>query len=236
MPGTRSSTKSEDLVVDVREEVRKALEVNHDLLDTLVAKVKQTLIDELTDTITTKVADALKETYGFELGEKDKRINDLEQRVDDLENQRDDADQYSRRNCLVFHGLEEKEGENTDEVLKNFCKDKLGVSIENSDIDRSHRLGTQKQDKKRGIIMKFSNYNTRNVVYQSRSKLRRLKAPPFYYIQENLTKARSDLFWKVKKNYKDRLKSIWTQDGRIKVITADDRRITLTRVSHIEKI
>ena len=233
---TKKLLGSEDFSVDIRDEVRKTLEVNNDILDTLVAKVKQTLIDELTDVITKKVADALKDTYEFELAERDQKISALEKKVDDLEMLQDDAEQYSRRNCLVVHGLVEKKDESTDDLLKKFCKDRLDVIVEDSEIDRSHRLGMHKKDKIRGIIIRFSNYNTRNAVYQKRKVLRKQEKQPIVYVQENLTKERANLFWNIKKNYKEHIKSIWTQDGRVKVITVDDRRVTLTRMNHISTL
>ena len=58
----------------------------------------------------------------------------------------DDIQQYSRRNCLLVHGLKKDKNESTDDLVLNLFNEKLGVAVDNSMIDRSHRLGL-KEDK-----------------------------------------------------------------------------------------
>ena len=233
---TRSSTA--DVPENIRDEVRKLLDVKGELVNVLVEKIKTTLINELTDVIAKKVTEIMKENHEFDLSERDKKITVLQKELDDIKHQQDEMEQYSRRNCLIFHGLTEREGENTDEVVRGVCKDKLGIDIDDSDLDRTHRLGPVKggpKPKPRGVIVKFTNYNIRNRVYMGRRKLRDQRGPQIY-IQESLTKARTDLFWEVKTTRKDDIKSVWTQDGRIKVLTKDDHRVTLTNKSHLKRI
>ena len=74
----------------------------------------------------------------------------------------EDMMQYSRRNCLVITGIEETKGENTDEVVKDFAKNKLDVTVNDADIDRTHRLGKPGIGKFRPIIAKFTNYRARH--------------------------------------------------------------------------
>ena len=49
-------------------------------------------------------------------------------------------EQYSRRNCLIIHGLPAKKNENTDEEVKDFLWHMMGVEINDADLDRTHRL------------------------------------------------------------------------------------------------
>ena len=49
-------------------------------------------------------------------------------------------EQYSRRQCLVFIGIEEEREENTDQVILELCKDNLGITISESQLDRSQRV------------------------------------------------------------------------------------------------
>ena len=67
----------------------------------------------------------------------------------------EDQIQYSRRNCLVVSGIAEKRGEDTDEIIQTFAAEKLGIELEDMDIDRSHRLGKKQVGKPRPIIVKF---------------------------------------------------------------------------------
>ena len=52
----------------------------------------------------------------------------------------DRQEQYSRRNYLLVHGVEEKNIEDTDQEISNIAKNDLGEEITIHDIDRTHRL------------------------------------------------------------------------------------------------
>ena len=102
--------------------------------------------------------------------------------ISNLLNKIDELEQYSRRNCLLISGIKEadppKENvseetsvvstqENTDITVLLLFNEKLAVNVHTKDIDRTHRIGRQKQKNKdapRPIIVKFSNYNTRQGV------------------------------------------------------------------------
>ena len=49
----------------------------------------------------------------------------MAKRIDELENVADRQEQYSRRNCLLIHGIAETQDENTDQIVMNLVKDKL---------------------------------------------------------------------------------------------------------------
>ena len=100
--------------------------------------------------------------------EKKKIIRELQKNVnmsstiESLKGCLDRQEQYSRRNWLIIHGLPESKNENTDELVINTIKVKMGEEIEKNEIDRSHRLGALKNNgKSRPIIIKFVRYNTR---------------------------------------------------------------------------
>jgi len=48
------------------------------------------------------------------------QIDHYENEIKGIKQQIEEAEQYSRRNCLVIHGVASKREENTDEVVKNF--------------------------------------------------------------------------------------------------------------------
>ena len=59
----------------------------------------------------------------------------------------DIQEQYSRRNCLLIHGVEEVEGEDTNELCIKVIEEDMNQTIKPEDIDRSHRLGNPKKKK-----------------------------------------------------------------------------------------
>ena len=75
--------------------------------------------------------------------------------------------------------------------------EKLGINIENYDIQRAHRLGKKRSPraKPRPIIAKFLKYKHRNDILFSKSKLKDCNSDKFKkaFITEDLTQFRSKL-------------------------------------------
>ena len=69
---------------------------------------------------------------------------DYEVKVAHLYDRIDDLEQYSRRNCLLFLGIEERDDEDTDALVLDVCNSELEVEVSLEDIERSHRLGAGK--------------------------------------------------------------------------------------------
>ena len=78
------------------------------------------------------------ETLQREKADLTRKANGLKK---ELEEQIDNIEQYSRRQCLVSMRIEEEREENTDQIILEFCRDNLGITILGSQLDRSHRLG-----------------------------------------------------------------------------------------------
>ena len=74
--------------------------------------------------------------------------------------------------CLLIHGLPESKNENTDELVLDTVKEKMGEEIEKDEIDRLHRLGAPKNNgKSRPIIIKFARHNTRCRIFKNKKKI-----------------------------------------------------------------
>ena len=152
----------------------------------------------------------------------------------------EDQLQYSRRNCLVVTGVPEKKGvEDTDETIKSFAADKLGLEITDMDIDRTHRLGRRQGTKPRPIIVKFVRYNLRRKFMKQRKKLKGQGIG----IQELLTPFAEHLLGKAQdlSSKAPWLKKVWTWDGRIVCLVQlseshPEQKITVTCHSDLDKI
>ena len=122
-------------------------------------------------------------------------------------------EQYSRRNCLRFFGIPEKDKEDTDNEIISLVSSALGVNLGKADIERSHRLRPQlPSDSKRDscpIIVKFVSYRKRSEVLGQRRKL----AGSRRSIQEDLTRDNAKLLKATRDHPK--VKAAWTRDGRI---------------------
>jgi hypothetical protein len=121
---------------------------------------------------------------------------------------KDDLEQYTRKNSLRIFGVPEQKNENTDEVVSNICKNKLGIDVPAHLIDCSHRL-PGREPYHRPIIVKFISRNTKKNVF---TKKRLLKGSNIV-ITEDLTKLRYQLMKNASKKFGP--KNVWSSDGKI---------------------
>ena len=154
------------------------------------------------------------------LQEENKRLSDM---VEELEVRLDDQEQRSRNLCLVFHGIEEIEGnarENTDDLVIDVIKNKLRIQdISVNSIQRSHRLGPRKtgrqlrsaQDRPRPIIVRFASWRTRVAVFKIKKELKGSS----FMITESLTKYRYQLLKAASNKYG--IKNTWSSERHVMV-------------------
>ena len=158
---------------------------------------------------------------------KDKVIADLQAQAErqsekffTLKEKANEAEQYSRRNCVRLYGIPEakpktkSEREDTDSAVLNLAQGKLGVDLKREDIDRSHRVGPPKEDRKspRPIIIKLTTYRARQLLIANRRKLK----GSHIGIDEDLTHQNRSLLEEAKKNPK--VLAAWSSDGNIIVL------------------
>ncbi|XP_063966130.1 uncharacterized protein LOC135156776 [Lytechinus pictus] len=196
------------------------------------------IVDVIVDNVTQSVYDAVKldlEHQKSEITSLSKKVDELRKEITSLKSSCEIQEQYSRRSCLRFHGIPEKEDENTDEVIRQVVNEKLDINLTSTDIDRSHRLtsrsGMSEGAKPRVIIMKFARYNIRKMIYSNRAKLKGTKI----FIHEDLTRHRQSLVNAANKS--DLISKVYTTDGRVKaLVKATQRCITITSENQIEKL
>ena len=147
---------------------------------------------------------------------KDEQIKCLRERVSFLENkngkieqQIDRQEQYSRRNCLLIHGIEERRHEVTDEVVIWTIKSEIDIDIDVKDIDGTHRIGAKSENKRRLIIFKFARHSERRKVFNSKKRLKDKNLS----ITESLTKLRVRELKAARDEYG--FWNVWTVDGKI---------------------
>ena len=149
--------------------------------------------------------------------EEEKIIKDLKEevtylrgKVDDITAETDRQEQYSRRNCLLIHGLPESKNENTDLLAMEAIETKMNIKITDNDIDRTHRIGKPKNNgKPRPVIIKFVRYNDRKKIFSSKKLLKDSGVS----ITESLTAFRMKKLTNARETF--RFRNVWTVDRRI---------------------
>ena len=139
-----------------------------------------------------------------------KKTSEMAQKIDKLENLVDQQEQYSRRNCLLVHGIAETNDENTDDLVLKTINEKLDVDIAEKEIDRSRRIGRKKDGQRpKPVIVKLTRYNTRKKVFASKRKLKGTSVS----ITESPTAKRMEQLNKVTED--PVFTNVWATDGRI---------------------
>ena len=114
-------------------------------------------------------------------------------------------------NCLLVHGVEEQEQENTDNIVLNVIKEHLDIELSVKDLDRSHRIGksNNSKGKRRPIIAKFISYNDRREIFNNKKRLKGTGVS----ITESLTAERMRQLKIARDQFG--FKDVWSIDGRI---------------------
>lgn len=242
LPPSNNSNNNSNTSDNLAEAIKKALHEllsDMDFVTNLVSSIKSTLMKEIGQSIRDDIVDSI----NFDSSSLNDQISQLQSQIHEMESNLDEAEQYSRRNCLIFNGISESEKENTDGIIMDICNKKLGVTVTASDIDRSHRLAqpptststsTSTKPRPRNIIVKFANHRAREAIYRARFKLKFSKDEDRIFINENLTRKRNKLFWKVKKlSFVTRA---WTENGKIYARNADGVRVSITRDTEFSRV
>lgn len=178
------------------------------------------------------------------LEEQDKRLEKLESTnkiqcdtIQHLDNKIDENEQYSRRNCILLHGLPEQPDEDVLRRAMSVFKDNLNIDVNMAEIDRSHRVGRPRtsaqvvaEGGKRPIIVKFVSYQARDRVWRAKRQLKGLGL----LITESLTGTRQRLFLEARERFGPR--QVWTQDGRIVILKENGAKVYITNASGLKSI
>ena len=103
------------------------------------------------------------------------KVSALTERSKVLEESIDQQVQYSRRNCLLIHGVEENSNEDTDKLVLNIINNDLGIDLTEVAIDRTNRIEDPKKKKKKvpPIIVKFVRHYGRKEVFSIKEIFKR---------------------------------------------------------------
>lgn len=226
----------------------KGISVPPDLLQKSIVEAlcaedtRKKLVDAIVDVIVHNVTQSVYDAVRLDLDRQKEELTSLTKKVDELnkdivklKSSCEVQEQYSRRNCLRFHGIPEDVNENTDKVVRQVVKEKLGIDLAATDIDRSHRItprqATPGDGKPRVIIMKFARYNVRQLIYSNRAKLKGTKI----FIHEDLTSHRQSLVNVA--NRSPQVLKVYTTDGRVKALKKSTNKwVNITSVNQIDKL
>ncbi|CAH2101821.1 unnamed protein product [Euphydryas editha] len=158
-------------------------------------------------------------------------LENLQLQVELLTQQCDDMEMRSRKKILLLHGVSEVDNEDTvlctTKILSQHLK-MPSLSVDN--IKRCHRLGHNKRDKPRAILIKFNDILVRNKVWLAKTNLKGSGIT----LLEFLTKGRHETFMLARKRFG--VEKCWTRDGAIIVLGSDGNRHRIFTKSELDNI
>ena len=138
-------------------------------------------------------------------------VSSLTEKLNGVTERVDRQEQYSRRNCLLIHGITDGDQENADGFALEIFREKLDIELKQRDLERTHWLG--KNDKRsnqpRPVIVKFIRYSDRKKIFSKKKQFKNAGIP----ITESLTKLRMSKLAKAREEFGFR--NVWTVDSRI---------------------
>ena len=165
----------------------------------------------------------------------------------------DDLEQYSRRSCLRIAGIEEKENEDTSELVLELA-DRLNIDVRPDDIEVSHRVGPLRRrqsayvdgaddigmmvdsqpSKSREIIVMFRNRNARLALLKGRAVLRKKREKT--YINEDLTQARKSLAFQCRQlKRENKIQKTWVYNGNINIMDNNGKNVKISHITELTK-
>lgn len=198
------------------------------LVKTVVREILEqpSFLAVIAEAVTKKVVETLQETMDFnghKISELESQLAECKQENlrlhKELSCQLDDLQQYQRRNNIRIFGLEERAGEDTDQLVLKVASD-IGADITLADLDRTHRVGPKVpgNTRPRPIICKFVSYAKRREVFSKKRQLRGSGVT----IREDLTTARLELLKSAANKYGP--KNTWSTDGSVFVVVQGVRK------------
>ena len=119
-------------------------------------------------------------------------------------------------------------------VLRTLRK-KLKVNRTRDHLDRIHRVGKRKSSesdaKPRPIIIKFISYTQRQAFFRTKKNLKGSNL----LITESLTTKRMAVLPSAQNKVRaEGIKRAWTQEGRIIILTNDEDKVTIKKISDLD--
>ena len=187
-----------------------------------LSTLKQEITEQLSNEFLKMKEDLVKKQAGETKVLKEK-VAVLEQELSASLKREDDANQYSRKDSVIISGPalpQFTEEENTSEVVQKLLRDHLNITVTDTDISTTHRLGPLRSSTpgKRNIYVKLVRRDTKKLIISSC----KAKKNGQLFANESLSPVRRKLFTTLRKMKKDvpaLVKGASTLDGKVYAYT-----------------
>nr|CAI5820835.1 unnamed protein product [Callosobruchus analis] len=216
------------LTREIREEIKYSVSSSiHSILkeeqfiDMLIEKVT----DGVTKTISAKIAqleqkiDKISQENSLVVKELREETSILRQENEYLMQKYDRLDQEARCNNLRIFNIKEDPQEILSDVLVEKFQSRLGIKVNKDEILVCTRFGKKQDRRPRGILLKLSNINTKQAIYNKNKQFRGTGI----VVKEDLTEHRIKIMQAAIE--KTSLKSVWSYNGLVYAMKDNKRQL-----------
>ena len=158
-PTTTNPSQLSPPVVNLRNKFPTGDASSNPSQEEMLAEIKQLKdqiisLDRKVNTLETKLIEA------------DAHIAVISQTSTLLRNELDRAEQYSRRSCIIMHGMKADENTNHLKEVKKILQKSAPEVVQS--IDKTHPIGPINNEGKQSMIIKFSKHSSVKKIYKNR--------------------------------------------------------------------
>ncbi|VVC99825.1 unnamed protein product [Leptidea sinapis] len=158
-------------------------------------------------------------------------LSTLHRQVELLQKISDQAEMRSRCKMLLVHELPEHSKEETSAaVVKNLTQHLKTPKLDVTSISRSHRVGKNKSDKPRPILVKFEDVDLKKSIWFSKTALKGSEIT----LSEFLTKSRHETFMTARRKFG--VNKTWTSNGTIYILDSKGSKHSVNSVAELNAI
>lgn len=230
--------KATELIVGRLEQSESFIPAIEDMIGKKIDKIFDKILAKLDPIIDKKVNDLLQHHLVNITSEHEhlKEENaQLRARVSHLETE-------ARLSNLILHGVEEihdgtesRESAEKEalEATLNLCNQTLSLNISSEDISLAFRIPKKGKEKYRPIVVKFATQRTRNLIYRSRTKLRKTSI----FINEHLTTTNAQIYAKARAWVKEgKIVATWTAGGLVFIQLTETPGCKPTKITSLQEM
>ena len=231
--------------VDIEDRIiehRRALEEKMSSLEEQIREKISNLMEKMKQQVQEEVKKAKEQieqdiNANFQFLEDDMRskmatIDKTNQHLNSLE-------QYTRKNSIRLFGIKESDEDNVERQAIQIIKDNLRIEIKETDIEIAHRAGKFRPEgrrdakKSRPVLLKFASHKTKVKIMRAKKEFKGTE----YWVTEDLTSENADKVKVLNQLRKDnKIKSVWTVDGKIRVKKLNDTIVMITTKDEIQQL
>lgn len=154
----------------------------------------------------------------------------LQDQVASLANQVDEMDCQSRRNALIFSGVQEQDGEDPAATVSGIVTKMGVVGFDKSAIQHCVRIGAKNPKRPRPILVRLASISIKASVWAHKKQLKSSGT----VVSEFLTKSRQDIYARARRHFG--MSASWTWNGAVFLKLADGTNVKVATAAQLDEL